>query len=108
MAAPVAQYVDQINLMPYWNEVNAIPSRLANYTSLGVARSKLGVGLGLGSDGGIDTTAAARAAKTQYVLSNGYGGVMEWLITDDQAVHGGQQPCVDAISADVPAPYLTS
>jgi len=101
MAAPVAAYVDQINLMTYWNDVNAIPSRLAKYTSLGVARSKLGVGLGLGSDGGIDTTAAACAAKTQYVLANGYGGLMEWLITDDKALHGGLTPCVDTIAPHV-------
>jgi chitinase len=102
MAAPVAQYVDQINLMTYWADVTVIPSKLANYTRLGVPKAKLGVGLGTGSDGGIDTTAAACGAKTLYVVNNRYGGVMEWEITDDQALHGGQTPCLDAVAIHVP------
>jgi chitinase len=101
MASQVQQYVDQINLMTYWSGVTVVADRLGRYTSLGIPKSKLGVGLGLGGDGGIDTTAAACAAKTAFVLSNGYGGVMEWRITDDQQLHAGLTPCVDAIAVNV-------
>lgn len=96
MAVQVWQYVDQINLMSYWADVTAIPSKLNNYTSRGIPKSKLGVGLGTGSDGGIDTTAAACGAKTQYVVNNGYGGVMEWQIQD------GSTACLAAVALHVP------
>jgi len=103
MAATVAQYLDQINLMSYWTDVNGIGAKLDNFTSLGIPKSKLGVGFGLGDDGGIDTTAAACNAKAKYVVNNGYGGVMEWILTDDQALHNGQTPCLTAVAQYVPS-----
>jgi chitinase len=101
MASQVWPYVDQINLMSYWSDMSVISTRLARYTSAGIPRSKLGVGLGLGGDGGIDTTAVACAAKAAYVLANGYGGIMEWRITDDQQLHARLTPCVDAFAVNV-------
>lgn len=98
MASQVWQYVDQINLMSYFDNVNVTANNLNNFTSRGIPKSKLGIGLGVGDSGGIDTNAANCNAKTQYAVNNGYGGVMEWTITDDQLLHNGQTPCLDAVS----------
>lgn len=102
MAVKVAQYLDQINLMSYWTNAAGMAAKMNNYTSLGIPKSKLGIGLGLGDDGGIDTTAAACDAKTAFAANNGYGGVMEWMVTDDQRLHSGQTPCLDAVAAYLP------
>jgi hypothetical protein len=102
MAVLVAQYVDQINLMSYWSSVDAVVTLLDNFTSRGIPRTKLGIGLGLGSDGSTDTNAVKCDAKAQYAINNGYGGVMEWVITDDLDAHNGQTPCLDAVSHYVP------
>lgn len=102
MASQVWHYVDQINLMSYWTDVKGIAAKLHNFTSRGIPKSKLGIGMGLGDSGGVDTTAAQCDAKANYATTNGYGGVMEWLITDDLALHHGQTPCTDALSHYVP------
>jgi len=98
MAALVAQYVDQINLMSYWSNVSKVGTLLNNFTSLGIPKSKLGIGLGLGNDGGVDTNATNCGTKAKYAVDNSYGGVMEWIITDDLDAHNGQTPCLDAVS----------
>lgn len=102
MASQVAQYVDQVNLMSYGTDVNGIGAKLQNYTSRGIPKSKLGIGLGIGA-GGIDNNAANCDAKAKYAVDNSYGGIMEFIITEDMANHNGQTPCFDAISNYVPA-----
>jgi GH18 family chitinase len=98
MAALVAQYVDQINLMSYWSDASGAGTLLDKFTSLGIPRSKLGIGLGLGNDGGRDTNAVNCDAKAKYAIDNSYGGVIEWIVTDDLDAHNGQTPCLDAVS----------
>jgi GH18 family chitinase len=98
MTALVAQYVDQINLMSYATNVNGMGALLNKFTSLGIPKSKLGIGLGLGDGGGVDTNSVSCDAKAKYAIDNSYGGVMEWMITDDLDAHNGQTPCLDAVS----------
>jgi hypothetical protein len=100
MVSQVAQYADQINLMSYRTDVSGIGAELNNYTSHGIPKSKLGIGLGVGA-GGIDNDALHCNGKANYAVSNAYGGIMEFVITEDMANHSGQTPCFDAI-----APYL--
>src|SRR5262249_42282269 len=102
MLVQVWQYLDQINLMSYWTDVSGIASRLNNYTSLGIPRALLGVGIGI-DDGGVDGPQPADCgAKSQYVVNNGYGGIMEWTVPGDAALHNGQTPCFNAVAPYVP------
>jgi len=100
MASLVQQYVDQINLMSYWGTVTDIPAELNNYTSLGIPASKLGVGIGLNENDMTEyKNPASCNAKAGYVAANGYGGVMEWTLTDDQDQNAGKTPCFDNIAS---------
>lgn len=102
MLTQVWRYLDEINLMSYHTNYQTIGDKLNNYTSLGVPKNKLGIGLGLGDGNGVDTTVDNCRGKAEYAMDNGYGGIMEWIITDDQAAHHGKTPCFDAI-----APYVS-
>lgn len=98
MAVLVWQYVDQINLMSYWGTVSVIPAELNNYTSIGIPAAKLGIGVGLNeADMAEYKNPTSCDAKANYAAANGYGGVMEWTLTDDQAQNNGATPCFDAI-----------
>ena len=108
MIAPVAPYLDQINLMSYWGSVTQIPAEIANYTGRGVPKTKLGVGLGL-DPGMIDTNVSSCQAKTAYAANNGFGGVMEWIVTDAaapacMAVVGSYLAGVTATPPPIPTP----
>jgi hypothetical protein len=92
--APVAQYIDQVNLMSYYATMTGgdvpIPQQMKAFTDKGVAKSKLGIGYGYDTDGevdgpnemgnGSDGNPKDVAAKCQYAIDNGYGGVMIWEI----------------------------
>jgi GH18 family chitinase len=98
MASQVWQYVDQINLMSYGTDATGIGAKLNHFTSRGIPKSKLGIGIGIG-DGGVDgTNTADCGAKAQYAVNNGYGGVMEWTLTADQILHSEQTPCLNAVA----------
>lgn len=104
MAVLVWQYVDQINLMSYWGTASNMATELSNYTSLGIPKYKLGVGIGLNEAGMAEyKNPSSCSAKASFVAANGYGGVMEWTASDDQLQNNGQTPCLDAIGAYVPA-----
>jgi len=93
-AAPVASIADQLNLMSYYDHLTGggapIPSQLAAFTSKGVAKNKLGLGYGYGSDNEVDAPNIAGNgpngnpsdidAKIQYTINNGYGGLMIWAV----------------------------
>jgi chitinase len=96
MISQIHQYVDQVNLMDYWRSAAQAQAGLDRYTALGVPKAKLGLGVGL-DDGGYDATHTADcAAKAQYAVANGYGGVMEWTITGP-----GAGPCFAGIATYV-------
>ncbi|MBV9278652.1 MAG: hypothetical protein JOZ41_01080 [Chloroflexi bacterium] len=108
MLVQVYQYLDHINLMSYGADATAIATGLNNYTSRGIPRTELGVGIGI-DNGGVDSTNPADcAAKAQYVVNNGYGGVMEWDVAADAALHNGATPCFDGITPYVPAAGTTA
>jgi chitinase len=101
MVTLVWQYLDQINLMSYWSTIAQLSGQVANYTSLGIPKSKLGIGIGnVGSDSELDTTGPRCAAKAQYSITNGMGGIMVW-IAQEQGDHAGT-PCQSAL-----VPYVT-
>ena len=103
MLSHVYSYLNQINLMTYSADATQIAAELANYTSLGIPKAELGVGLGI-DDGGVDgSNPADCAAKAEYVVNNGYGGVMQWDVAADAAVNGGQTPCFNGIAPYVPS-----
>jgi hypothetical protein len=65
MLVQVYQYLDQINLMSYGADAGTIATDLNNYTSRGIPKAELGVGLGI-DDGGVDgSNPADCAAKAQ-------------------------------------------
>lgn len=99
MTAPVAPYVDQINLMSYNDTVSNAANDLSAYTSRGVPASKLALGVGMDPGMSDANNPADAGAKAAYVVNNGYGGVMEWLMTDEAPNY----PDMQAIGA-----YLTS
>jgi GH18 family chitinase len=102
MLVQVYQYLDQINLMSYGVDAGTIATDLNNYTSRGIPKTELGVGLGI--DSGVDgSNPADCAAKAQYVVNNGYGGVMAWDVAADAVLHNGQTPCFTGIAPYVPA-----
>ncbi len=93
------QYFDFINTMSYTTPASGLGSLLTCYSN--VPASKIGIGLGLGDSGGVDTTVAAVDAKCNYAVANGYGGVMQWLIEDDYDTNGPSLPLMSAV-----APYI--
>jgi hypothetical protein len=102
MLAQVWPYLDQINLMSYWGNVMISQAGLANYTGRGIPRALLGIGVGI--DDGVDgANPADCGAKAAYAAGNGYGGVMEWTVPADAALHGSQTPCFNAIAPYVPS-----
>jgi hypothetical protein len=96
--APAAPYVSQMNDMSYDVPLSSEPGRIAQFTNIGVPKSILGVGIGIGTGGGmVDGNAAAWTGKADYSINNGLGGIMEW------AVKGGtlQTSCYQTL-----APYV--
>ena len=91
---PVAQYIDQLNLMSYYGSMTGgdvpIPQQLAAFTSKGVAKNKLGIGYGYDTDNEIDGPNEAGNgangnpsdinAKCKYTVDSGYGGIMVWEV----------------------------
>ena len=96
------QYFDFINVMSYTTPASDLASVLSCYSN--VPTSKLGIGLGLGDSGGVDTTVAAVDAKCNYAVTNGYGGVMQWLLDDDYNTNGPSMPLMSAIAPYIAAP----
>jgi hypothetical protein len=92
--APVASYIDQLNLMSYYGTITGgdvpIPQQLAAFTSRGVAKSKLGIGYGYDTDNevdgpnecgnGPDGNPSDIDAKCKYAIANGIGGMMIWEV----------------------------
>jgi hypothetical protein len=92
--APVAQYIDQVNLMSYYATMTGgdvpIPQQLKAFTSKGVAKTKLGIGYGYDIDSEVDAPNSMGNgpdgnpkdvnAKCKYAVDSGYGGVMIWEI----------------------------
>ncbi len=92
--APAAAYVDQFNLMSYYDLLNSssapISGQVASLTSKGVPKTKIGVGYGYDTDqevdgpnecgNGPDGNPGDINGKTLYAIDNGCGGVMIWEI----------------------------
>jgi hypothetical protein len=79
--AAITGYCDQMNGMSYYGLVNTMDSYFATLTSRGVPKAKLGIGFGYDSDNEVDLNNPGDiAAKCKYSITNGYGGVMVWLI----------------------------
>jgi hypothetical protein len=96
--APAAPYVEQMNDMSYDIPLSGEPARIKQLTDQGVPKSLLGVGIGIGTGGGmVDGNVAAWTGKADYAINNGLGGIMEWAVT------GGtlQVACFNAL-----APYV--
>ena len=103
MLSHVYQYLNQINLMTYSTDATQIASQIANYTSLGIPKSELGIGIGLES-GEVDVNNPADcSAKAAYAVANGLGGVMQWTVADDALDSSGQTVCYNALAPYVPA-----
>lgn len=98
--APVAKYIDQVNLMSYYATMTGgdvpIPQQLAAFTSKGVPKNKLGIGYGYDTDNEVDGpnemgngpngNPTDIEAKCKYTVDNGYGGIMIWEIDRAPAV----------------------
>jgi GH18 family chitinase len=84
----VYPYVDQMNTMSYDIRVAHIASELNEFTSRGVPKAKMGIGIGIGAsrvegDGSLgDGTPAEWTGKANFALNNGCGGIMEWEINN--------------------------
>jgi len=102
VSAPVYQYVDQMNIMSYYDLASASPQEVAAFTGKGVPKSKLGIGYGYDTDNEVDGpnecgngpngNPADINAKCLYSINNGCGGIMVWEI--DRA----PEPC-DSVTA---------
>jgi GH18 family chitinase len=105
--APAAPYVEQMNDMSYDVPLSNIPGRIAQFTNLGVPKSLLGVGIGIGTGGGmVDGNVAAWTGKANYAVDNGLGGIMEWAVTGGSL----QVACFNALAPYVvhlPTPVLS-
>lgn len=98
--APVATYIDQVNLMSYYGTMTGgdvpIPQQLAAFTGKGVPKSKLGIGYGYDTDNEVDGpnemgngpngNPTDINAKCKYAVDNGYGGIMVWEIDRGPAI----------------------
>jgi hypothetical protein len=92
--APAAPYVDQLNLMSYYDLLNSssapISGQVASLTSRGVPKSKIGVGYGYDTDNevdgpnecgnGPDGNPGDINGKILYAIDNACGGIMIWEI----------------------------
>jgi hypothetical protein len=95
---PAAPYVEQMNDMSYDVPLASEPSRIAQFTNVGVPKTILGVGIGIGTGNGmVDGNAAAWTGKADYSINNGLGGIMEWSVTGGSL----QTQCFTAL-----APYV--
>lgn len=89
-SAPVYPYVDQMNIMSYYDLVGSSPQEVAAFTNKGVPKSKLGIGYGYDTDNEVDGPNEAGNgpngnpadinAKCLYSINNGCGGIMIWEI----------------------------
>jgi chitinase len=114
--APVAQYIDQVNLMSYYATMTGgdvpVPQQLKAFTDKGVPKSKLGIGYGYDTDNEVDAPNSMGngpdgnpkdvAAKCQYAIDNGYGGVMIWEI--DRAPRACDSATALFVNKDAVAP----
>ncbi len=90
VSAPVYPYVDQMNIMSYYDLVGSSPQEVAAFTGKGVPKSKLGIGYGYDTDNEVDGPNEAGNgpngnptdinAKCLYSINNGCGGIMIWSI----------------------------
>jgi hypothetical protein len=78
--AAIAEYVDQLNNMSYYDRVNKMDGLFAPVLKLGVPKSIQGVGFGFDSDGEVKDVADI-AAKCRYAIDGGFGGIMIWDVT---------------------------
>jgi hypothetical protein len=79
--ASAAPYVSQMNDMSYDVPLSNEPGRIAQFTNLGVPKSILGVGIGIGtSNSMVDSNVAAWQGKADFAINNGLGGIMEWAV----------------------------
>jgi hypothetical protein len=92
--APAYPYVDQLNIMSYYDLLNStkapISGQVNAFTSRGVPKSKLGIGYGYDVDNevdgpnecgnGPDGNPGDINAKILYSINNGCGGIMIWEI----------------------------
>ncbi len=89
-SAPVYPYVDQMNIMSYYDLANRVTSEVGSFTNKGVPRKLLGIGYGYDSDQEVDgpneTGNGANGnptdvnAKCDSAANHGYGGIMIWEI----------------------------
>ena len=83
--AAIAEYVDQLNNMSYYNYVTDMDKLFKPVLDKGVPKKLQGVGFGFDTDNEI-TDIKDIAAKCRYSIDNGYGGIMVWDITHAPAV----------------------
>jgi hypothetical protein len=111
MTSQAAQYFDQINLMSYNDTVANAATDFANYTNLGVPVSKLAMGIGMDPGMTDANNPKDAAAKAAFVVNNGGGGVMEWLMTDQAPTYQDMyaiQPYLTSTPAPPKAPVFVS
>jgi hypothetical protein len=78
--AAIAEYVDQLNNMSYYDRVTKMDALFAPVLKLGVPKSIQGVGFGFDSDGEVKDVSDI-AAKCRYAIDGGFGGIMIWDVT---------------------------
>ena len=96
VSAPVYPYVDQMNVMSYYDLVGSSPQEIAAFTNKGVPKSKLGIGYGYDTDNEVDGPNECGNgangnptdinAKCLFSINNGCGGIMIWEIDRAPAV----------------------
>jgi hypothetical protein len=80
----VHPYVDFLNTMSYDIPLGSMASEMQKYTSRGVPKEKLGVGIGIGTGSSmVDSDSGKAKGKVDFVLKNGFGGVMQWSVKGD-------------------------
>jgi len=102
--AEVADEIDSFNTMTYWSSLNV---HIEPYMDAGIPASKLTGGVGLGDDGGIDTTPEKVRIKLEYAKQMGLRGIMMWEI-DDIYRKSTEQGIYDVIKEYVSPPGPTA
>jgi hypothetical protein len=77
--AAIAEYLDQMNNMSYYNRVADMDRLFKPVLDKGVSKSIQGVGYGWDTDNEI-TDPVDIIAKCKYAIDNGYGGIMAWHV----------------------------